>query len=86
MFSQTHHFPEFSLRCQALYSPDQRAIVSFSGETLFKVTSKSVDHMLQIPRNDLAIPFSIESLNELYHKLTFPQRAHVFEIFLPEDT
>jgi hypothetical protein len=63
----------------------QRAIVSSSGETLFTITSESIDQMLQIPRNDSAIPFSIESLNDLYQKLTFPQRAHIFEIFLPED-
>jgi hypothetical protein len=41
--------------------------------------------MFQIHRNDATIPFSIEALNDLYHKLTFPQRALIFEIFLPED-
>ena len=41
--------------------------------------------MLQIPRIDFSIPFSIESLNDLYQKLSFPQRAQIFEIFLPED-
>jgi hypothetical protein len=53
----------------------------------FKIqeSSEAIDQMLQIPRNDLAIPFSIESLNDLYQKLTFPQRAWIFEIFLPED-
>jgi hypothetical protein len=85
MFPQTHHFPEFSLRCQARYFPGQRAIASSSGEILFTVTSEAIDQMLQIPRNDSAIPFSIEALNDLYQKLTFPQRAQIFEIFLPED-
>jgi hypothetical protein len=41
--------------------------------------------MLQIPRSDFAIAFSIEALNDLYQKLTFPQRAQIFKIFLPED-
>jgi hypothetical protein len=85
MFSQTHHFPEFSLRCQALYLPGQRAIVYSSDETLFIFTSESIDQMLQIPRNNTFFPFSMEALNDLYQKLTFPQRAHIFEIFLPED-
>ena len=41
--------------------------------------------MLQIPRIDYAIPFSIEILNYLYQKLSFPQRAQIFDIFLLED-
>jgi hypothetical protein len=41
--------------------------------------------MLQIQRSDPVIMFSIESLNELYQKLSFPQRAHILEIFLPKD-
>jgi hypothetical protein len=41
--------------------------------------------MLEIQRSDPAIPFSIEALNDLYQKLSFPQRAQIFEIFLPED-
>ena len=86
MFSQTHNFPEFALRCQARYFPSQRAIVSSSGETLFIITSQSINQMLQIPWNDSAIPFSIEVLNNLYQEFTFPQRAQIFNIFLPEDT
>jgi hypothetical protein len=85
MFPQTHHFPEFVLRCQASYFPSQRAIASSIGETLFTITSEAIDQMLQIPRNDLATPFSVEALNDLYQKLNFPQRAQIFEIFLPED-
>jgi hypothetical protein len=85
MFPQTFHFPEFSLKCQAHYFPSQRAIVSSSGETLFTITPESINQMLQIPRIDSAIPFSVEALNDLYQKLSFPQRAQIFEIFLPED-
>jgi hypothetical protein len=75
MFHQNQNFPKFALRCQARYLPDQRAIVSSSSETLFTVTAESIDQMLQIPRNDSTIPFSIESLNNMYQKLTFPQRT-----------
>jgi len=42
--------------------------------------------MLQIPSSESTISFSIEALNDLYQKLTFPQRAHIFDIFLPKDT
>jgi len=85
MFHQDHHFPEIDLICQANYFLTQRAIVSSSGENLFTITSETIDWMLQIPRNDSIVPFSIESLNDLYKKLTFPQRAQIFEIFLPRN-
>jgi hypothetical protein len=86
MFPQTYNFPEFSLKCQAHYLPGQRAIVSSSGETLFTITPEMINQMLQIPRIDSASPFSIEILTELYHKLSFPQRAQIFELFIPENT
>jgi hypothetical protein len=79
MFPQTYHFPEFSLKCQAHYLPSQRAIVSSSGETLFTITPESINQMLQIPRIDSASPFSIEILNDLYQKLSFPQRAQILK-------
>jgi hypothetical protein len=59
--------------------------VSSSGETLFTITPKTINQMLQIPRNDFAISFSIEILNDLYQKLSFPRRTQIFEIFLPKD-
>jgi hypothetical protein len=40
--------------------------------------------MLQIPIIDSGSSFSIEVLKDLYQKLSFPQRAQIFEIFLPE--
>jgi hypothetical protein len=40
--------------------------------------------MLQIPEIDSASPFSIEILNDLYQKLSSPQRDQIFEIFQPE--
>jgi hypothetical protein len=73
-----------SLKCQVHYLPNQRAIVSFSGETLFTITLEIINQMLQIPRDDSASPFSIKILIELYKKLSFPQRAHIFKIFLPK--
>jgi hypothetical protein len=85
MFPQTFHFLEFALKCQSHYLPSQRAIVSSSGESLFTITPESINQMLQIQRSDPVIPFSIKALNNLYQKLSFPQRAQIFEIFLPED-
>jgi hypothetical protein len=32
MFPQIHHFPEFALKCQAHYVPEQKAIVSSFGD------------------------------------------------------
>jgi hypothetical protein len=75
MFPQTFHFPKFTLKCQAHYFPGQRDIVSSSSETLFTVTPKYINQMLQIPKNDSPIPFSMEALNDLYQKLSFPERA-----------
>jgi hypothetical protein len=72
MFPQTYHFPKFALRCQDHYLPVQRDIVSSSGETLFTITPKTINQMLQIPITDYASPFSIEILTELYQKLSFP--------------
>lgn len=42
--------------------------------------------MMLIPHNDTLNHFSAVVLMDLYHKLTFPQRAKDFEIFLPEDS
>lgn len=41
--------------------------------------------MILIPQLDSLSHFSPETLIDLYHKLTFPQRAQKFEIFLPKD-
>lgn len=41
--------------------------------------------MLQIQKNDSLSQFLVDSLMELYQKLTFPQREFVFEISLPKD-
>jgi hypothetical protein len=83
LFPHIHPFPEFALKCQAHYIPEQRAIVSSSGEILFLITPESIDQMMQIPRVDSASPFNLEILTELYQKMTFPQRAQIFKLFLP---
>jgi hypothetical protein len=48
LFPQIHHFPEFALRYQAHYVPDQKAIVSSSGDVLFFITLEDIDQMMQI--------------------------------------
>jgi hypothetical protein len=83
MFPQIHNFPEFSLRCQVHYLPDQKAIISSSGDVLFFITPEDIDQMLQITRAESASPFNLEILTELYQKMTFPQRAQIFELFFP---
>jgi hypothetical protein len=83
LFPQIHHFPEFALKCQAHYIPEQRAVISSSGDTLFLITPEDIDQMMQIPRAESASPFNLEILTELYQKMTFPQRAQIFELFLP---
>jgi hypothetical protein len=85
LFPQVYHFPEFTLKCQAHYLPDQRAIVSSSGETLFLISPDAIDQMMQVPRAEPRSPLTIEILTELYQNLTFPQRAQIFELFLPQD-
>jgi hypothetical protein len=71
------------LKCQDHYIPEKRAIISSSGEIFFLITPKSIDQMMQIPRADSASPFNLEILTELYQKMNFPQRAQIFDLFLP---
>jgi hypothetical protein len=83
MFPQVHHFPEFALKCRAHYIPEQRAIISSLGDVLFFITPEDIDSMLQITRPDSVVPFNLEVLTELYQRMTFPQRAQIFELFSP---
>ena len=53
---------------------------------MFLITPESIDQMMQIPRADSTSPFNLEILTELYQKMTFPQRAQIFELFLPPST
>jgi hypothetical protein len=39
--------------------------------------------MMKIPHADSISPFNLEILTELYQKMTFPQRAQIFKLFLP---
>jgi hypothetical protein len=84
IFPQIHHFPKFALKYQAHYIPEQRAIVSSSGEILFLITPETIDQMIQISRAESASPFNLEIITVLYQKLSFPQRAQIFELFLSQ--
>jgi hypothetical protein len=46
LFPQVHHFPEFALKFQAHYLPDQRAVVSSSGEIIFLIAPETIDQMM----------------------------------------
>jgi hypothetical protein len=83
LFPQVHHFPELALKCQAHYVPEKKAVVSSLGDVLFFITPEDIDQMMQITRPDSATPFNLEVLIELYQKMTFPQRAQIFELFSP---
>jgi hypothetical protein len=39
---------------------------------------------MQVPRVESLSPFTIEFITEMYQKLSFPQRAQIFEPFLPK--
>jgi hypothetical protein len=86
LFPQIHHFSEFALKCQAHYIPEQRVVISSSREIFSFITPEFINQMMQIPRADSASPFNLEILIELYQKMTFPQRAQIFELFLPPST
>jgi hypothetical protein len=60
IFPQIHHFLEFSLKCQAHYIPEKRAILSSSREILFLITPETIDQTMQISRADFASPFNLE--------------------------
>jgi hypothetical protein len=83
LFPQIHHFLEFTLKFQAHYIPDQRTIISSSADTLFFITPEDIDQMMQIPHVGSVAPLNLEILTELYQKMTFPQRAQIFKLFLP---
>jgi hypothetical protein len=75
LFPQIHHFPEFSLKCQAHYIPKQRAIISSSEEIMFLITPESIDQMMQIPRADSASPFNLEILTGIIPENDLPPKS-----------
>jgi hypothetical protein len=83
LFPQIHPFLEFSLKFQAHYIPEQRAVVSSFGEIIFLITPESIDQMMQIPRADSASPFNLEILTELYQKITFPKELKYSSFSFP---
>lgn len=56
-----------------------------NGDILVTISLETINQMLLIPENDSLSQFSTPSLMDLYHKLTFPQKPQIFEIFLPKD-
>jgi hypothetical protein len=54
------------------------------GEIIFLITPETIDQMMQISRADSVSPFNLEIITELYQKMSFPQRAQIFELFLPQ--
>jgi hypothetical protein len=66
LFPQIHHFPEFTIKCQAHYLLEQRAVVSSSGETLFLIMPEAIDQMMQTSQANSASPFNLEIITELY--------------------
>ena len=71
--------------CQARYNPLLRIVVAQNGDILISITPKTINKMFLIPKSYSLSFFSTSILMDLYHKITFPQRAQIFEIFLPED-
>jgi hypothetical protein len=67
------------------YLPDQRVIISSTGDTFFSITPETIDQMMQVPRAESRSPLTIEILTEMYQNLSFPRRVQIFELFLPQD-
>jgi hypothetical protein len=53
---------------------------------MFLITLEAIYQIMQIPQADSASPFNLEILTELYQRMTFPQRAQIFELFLPKSS
>jgi hypothetical protein len=81
LFPQVHHFPEFALKCQAHYLPDQRAIVSSSGETLFFITPQTIDQMMQIPRAESAHLSTLKSSQNYTRNYHSPKELRFSSFF-----
>jgi hypothetical protein len=63
LFPQIHHFLKFTLKCQAHYIPDQRAIVSSSGAV-------SKDDLSTESSNFRVVPSHLRSIH--FHQSTLP--------------
>lgn len=55
------------------------------GNILITIITQNINQMLLIHSSDTLSYFSPTTLMDLYNKLTFPQRALIFKLFLPED-
>lgn len=56
-----------------------------NGDILITLSIQTINEILLIPQIGSLTQFSPATLMDLYHKLTFPQRAQIFEIILLED-
>ena len=56
-----------------------------NGNILITITTQNINQTLLIPSSDSLTYFSPTTLMDLYNKLTFPQKALIFENLLPED-
>jgi hypothetical protein len=54
-FPQVHHFPEFALKFQAHYLPDQRTMVSLSGEKSFLYHARQAIDKIKREMGDMPI-------------------------------
>lgn len=59
--------------------------MAHNGDILITIPVQTINEMLLVPLIDFLTQFSLEALTDLYHKLTFPQRAQIFKIVFPED-
>lgn len=84
LFPQVYQFPEIIHLCQLCYFPSQRTIVSPNHQSLFTITTRSINQMLQIHPKPNEAPFSIENLIDPYLKLYLPKRSQILQTFLLE--
>lgn len=56
-----------------------------NGDIMIAIFVQTINEMLLFPQIDSFTQFSPATLMDLYHKLTCPHRAQIFEMFLPED-
>lgn len=82
-FPKTHQFSSLISWCQARYDLVQRIVMTQDGKIMITITAHSINQMLMIPPSNSLSHFSPTALMYLYNKLTFPQRALLFELFLP---
>ena len=84
MLPQTCNFHEFVSWYANHYLPSQRELVDRNGESLFSITPESIFQALKNNPPISLHPFLVDWMMEIYHKLTFQQRASMFDSFMLE--